>query len=287
MTTVAARARRRRSSRPDPLELWGGVECTVARVGDGYRDQVVETGHHERLDDLDRIAALGIRTLRYPVLWETISPDEPGRGRLRAGTTSACRRLQASASVPIAGLCHHGSGPRLHRPARSRLSGRCSPRHARARGASAIPGSALYTPVNEPLTTARFSGLYGHWYPHETGYAAVPPRARQSVPGDGPRHAGDPPGHARRAARPDRRSRQDLLDPGPGRPGRAREPAALARPSISSAAWSTAIIPGGASCIGHGIDESGPRALPGSRRRARRHRRSTIISPASAISTSA
>jgi dTDP-4-dehydrorhamnose reductase len=23
-----------------------------------------------------------------------------------------------------------------------------------------------YTPVNEPLTTARFSGLYGHWYPH-------------------------------------------------------------------------------------------------------------------------
>ena len=23
-----------------------------------------------------------------------------------------------------------------------------------------------YTPINEPLTTARFSGLYGHWYPH-------------------------------------------------------------------------------------------------------------------------
>jgi dTDP-4-dehydrorhamnose reductase len=23
-----------------------------------------------------------------------------------------------------------------------------------------------YTPVNEPLTTARFSALYGHWYPH-------------------------------------------------------------------------------------------------------------------------
>ena len=24
-----------------------------------------------------------------------------------------------------------------------------------------------WTPVNEPLTTARFSGLYGVWYPHE------------------------------------------------------------------------------------------------------------------------
>src|SRR5581483_2395647 len=22
------------------------------------------------------------------------------------------------------------------------------------------------TPVNEPMTTARFSALYGHWYPH-------------------------------------------------------------------------------------------------------------------------
>src|SRR5919199_5877649 len=24
----------------------------------------------------------------------------------------------------------------------------------------------MYSPVNEPLTTARFSGLYGLWYPH-------------------------------------------------------------------------------------------------------------------------
>ena len=28
------------------------------------------------------------------------------------------------------------------------------------------PGVKRYTPVNEPLTTARFSALYGHWYPH-------------------------------------------------------------------------------------------------------------------------
>jgi dTDP-4-dehydrorhamnose reductase len=29
------------------------------------------------------------------------------------------------------------------------------------------PWLRRFTPVNEPLTTARFSGLYGHWYPHE------------------------------------------------------------------------------------------------------------------------
>jgi dTDP-4-dehydrorhamnose reductase len=42
-------------------------------------------------------------------------------------------------------------------------------RHA-ANVAERYPHLDLYTPVNEPLTTARFSGLYGHWYPHGTSY---------------------------------------------------------------------------------------------------------------------
>ena len=50
------------------LEIWGGIECSVVRVGDAVRDQCVETGHRDRLADLDAIAALGIRTLRYPIL---------------------------------------------------------------------------------------------------------------------------------------------------------------------------------------------------------------------------
>src|SRR4029079_18828737 len=32
--------------------------------------------------------------------------------------------------------------------------------------AERYPWVTAYTPVNEPLTTARFSGLYGLWYPH-------------------------------------------------------------------------------------------------------------------------
>jgi dTDP-4-dehydrorhamnose reductase len=31
--------------------------------------------------------------------------------------------------------------------------------------AQRYPWVDSYTPVNEPLTTARFSGMYGHWYP--------------------------------------------------------------------------------------------------------------------------
>ncbi len=59
---------------------------------------------------------------------------------------------------------HHGSGP-----ADTDLLDPAFPaRLAAYAGAVAAryPGASHYTPVNEPLTTARFSGLYGHWYPH-------------------------------------------------------------------------------------------------------------------------
>jgi len=146
-----------------PLALWGGIECTVARVGDIYRNQASETGHAERIDDLDRIAELGVRTIRYPVLWETISPDNPAQA-IWAWHDSRLQRLRELGITPIAGLVHHGSGPHytsLLDPKFPELLAE----HAR-RVASRYPWITQFTPVNEPLTTARFSGLYGHWYPH-------------------------------------------------------------------------------------------------------------------------
>lgn len=145
------------------LELWGGIECTVVRIQDSYRNQIAETGHVDRIDDLDAIAALGIRTLRYPVLWETVAPDHPDTSDwhwhdVRLG------RLRELGVTPIAGLVHHGSGPRytsLLDPAFPDLLARYAQRVAQR-----YPWIKRFTPVNEPLTTARFSGLYGHWYPH-------------------------------------------------------------------------------------------------------------------------
>src|SRR3954466_15158820 len=52
----------------EPIELWGGLECTVVRIRDEFRNQITDTGHHHRPADLDAIAALGIQTLRYPVV---------------------------------------------------------------------------------------------------------------------------------------------------------------------------------------------------------------------------
>ena len=65
---------------------------------------------------------------------------------------------------PIAGLLHHGSGPAYTSLVDPRFPVLLS-RYARM-VAERYPWVTDYTPVNEPLTTARFSGLYGHWYPH-------------------------------------------------------------------------------------------------------------------------
>ncbi len=146
-----------------PLALWGGHECTVSRVGDRWSDQTARTGHEHRPGDLDRFAALGLKKLRYPVLWERTAPDRPD---LQDWSWSDERlgRLRELGIAPIAGLVHHGSGPRYtHLLDDGFAPGLAA--HARA-AAERYPWIEAWTPVNEPLTTARFSALYGHWYPH-------------------------------------------------------------------------------------------------------------------------
>ena len=65
---------------------------------------------------------------------------------------------------PIVGLVHHGSGPRDTNLIDPQWPAKLA-RYARA-VAERYPWVMDWTPVNEPLTTARFSGLYGFWYPH-------------------------------------------------------------------------------------------------------------------------
>ena len=147
-----------------PLQLWGGLECSVVRVDDAWRDQIKETGHHDRrASDFDLVASLGIRTLRYPITWERVTADhEAGQGW--AWHDEQLEALHARGIDVVAGLLHHGSGP----PETSFLDPLFPEKlaaHA-ARAAARYPDVAAWVPVNEPLTTARFSCLYGHWYPH-------------------------------------------------------------------------------------------------------------------------
>src|SRR4051794_18884647 len=93
-----------------PLEIWGGVECTVNRVGDRWFDQIAWSGHDSRASDLDRFAALGISAIRYPVLWDRLAPTALDAIDW-SWTDERLRCLRALGIRPIAALLHHGSGP--------------------------------------------------------------------------------------------------------------------------------------------------------------------------------
>ena len=145
-------------------EVWAGVECTVNRVGDKYSDQLERSGHALRIKDLERLAELGVRRLRYPILWERTAPD--GLDSIDwSWSDERMNDLQRLGMTPIVGLVHHGSGPRYT----NLLDPEFPEKLAKYAAAVArrYPWVTQYTPVNEPLTTARFSCLYGHWFPHK------------------------------------------------------------------------------------------------------------------------
>lgn len=153
-----------KKDRPFKPEVWGGIECTINRIAGEYLDQLAISGHYSRRSDIGEIAELGIRTLRYPVLWERQQPDlsEPIDW---SWTDRQLYTIRDRGMSPIVGLLHHGSGPSFTSLDDTKFAdlfaayaGQVAARH---------PWVEYYTPVNEPLTTARFSGLYGIWYPHK------------------------------------------------------------------------------------------------------------------------
>ena len=147
----------------DGLQWWAGPECTVNRVGDRFSDQLARSGFARRLDDIDRLAQLGIQAVRFPLLWERTAPD-PDTAADWTWADARIERLQANGITVIAGLVHHGSGPRDTHLLDPQFATKLAA-FARA-AAERYPHITHWTPVNEPLTTARFAALYGLWYPH-------------------------------------------------------------------------------------------------------------------------
>lgn len=144
-------------------EIWGGIECTINRVNDKFIDQLHHSGHYYREDDIRKIASLGIRRLRYPILWEKHQPGKTGSIDWRWIEKQLTKIRENNIDV-IAGLLHHGSGPEFTNLLDPEFPNLLAVYAGKV--AEKFPWIEYYTPVNEPLTTARFSGLYGTWYPH-------------------------------------------------------------------------------------------------------------------------
>jgi dTDP-4-dehydrorhamnose reductase len=145
-------------------EIWGGIECTINRVKNNFFDQLRYSGHYDRKGDIDAIATLGINMIRYPVLWEKHEPQK-NTDIDWTWTEEQLNNLKNKGIGVIAGLVHHGSGPEFTSLSDSQFPYLLASYAGKV--AEKFPWINHYTPVNEPLTTARFSGLYGLWYPHK------------------------------------------------------------------------------------------------------------------------
>jgi dTDP-4-dehydrorhamnose reductase len=143
-------------------EVWGGIECTINRVNDNFLDQLSIANFYQK-PSVEAIADLGIKKIRFPILWEKHQPELNTQIDW-SWTQKQVDSLRDKGVDVIAGLLHHGSGPSF-----TNLLDDDFPylfaQYAKE-VAQKFPWIEFYTPVNEPLTTARFSGLYGIWYPH-------------------------------------------------------------------------------------------------------------------------
>ena len=91
--------------------------------------------------------------MRYPVLWEKHQPC-PDTEIDWTCTEKKLDSLRAHGIKPIAGLVHHGSGPAFANIHEDSFPEKLAEYAQKV--AEKFPWIEYYTPINEPLTTARF-----------------------------------------------------------------------------------------------------------------------------------
>lgn len=155
------------SSSAAPIDIMTGFESTyMPGIG---TDVLTGTRHNERFrHDLELVAGLGIRMIRYPASWNYVA--------CRAGIYDwdlLDRKLdavQALGLTPILDLVHHTALPDIILPdgfASPDLPERLADFSAAC--AARYPWITNYTLFNEPYLTTQFCGEFGIWFPHHKG----------------------------------------------------------------------------------------------------------------------
>src|SRR3954468_17098875 len=99
MMTRGAIPIRRAEPPVEPPVVWAGAECAFLRVNGEERDQLRATGHAGRGADLRRLAAMGVRGVRQPLLWGWTASTGSPRRRSQATRRWADRQLSALDSL--------------------------------------------------------------------------------------------------------------------------------------------------------------------------------------------
>ena len=143
-----------------------GIECSAPLIAGGVRqDELVKTGHRDRVEeDLALVASFGIRYLRYGIPFHVVAADP--RSLDWTWTDRAMTALQANGLEPIVDLLHFGLPDDLSGFGDPRLPDRFVAFVAAF--AERFPWVRYYTPVNEPLISARFSAQLGWWNERRT-----------------------------------------------------------------------------------------------------------------------
>lgn len=160
--------------------VWAvGFECTAipqSRPGHRPLDEYALTAHdrHWRAD-LDRVASLGVRAIRYGVPWHRVNPA-PGRFDWSWIGPVLSHLVRDAGLTPILDLVHFGTPEWLERgflapdyPARVA-------EYARAVAERFGDLATHWTPFNEPSVAANRSGRDAAWPPYRRG-----PRGHSAV----------------------------------------------------------------------------------------------------------
>jgi beta-glucosidase/6-phospho-beta-glucosidase/beta-galactosidase len=157
------------SPRRGGIELIGAFESTYLPAHD--RDITETTGHDVSWkQDLQLLAATGVKRLRYPVRWHRVEADEGNYDW--SGTDRVLQYLRDHGFEPIIDLVHHTSYPRWL------TDGFADPRFGSAyvRYAEALalryPWIQEYTLFNEPFSTLFLCGHEAIWPPYHKGLHA-------------------------------------------------------------------------------------------------------------------
>jgi hypothetical protein len=148
-----------------------GIECSAPRIVGGLRmDELRKTGHTDRYaEDLTLVADFGIRYLRYGIPFHLVDADPSHRDW--AWTDAALSALRRAGIEPIVDLLHFGVPDDLEGMGDPRLPARFAA-YADA-FARRYRWVRYYTPVNEPLVAAVFSGALGMWNERRRGDAGL------------------------------------------------------------------------------------------------------------------
>jgi beta-glucosidase/6-phospho-beta-glucosidase/beta-galactosidase len=153
------------------LRFGAGIENTFIpqeRSGERAIDEYALTEHYARWrDDLDLASSVGVDFLRWGIPWHVVSP-EPGRWDW-AWTDRVMDRFGELGIRPIVDLLHYGTPTWIDEqfghpdyPAHvSEFAARAAERYREV--------ATDYTPVNEPMLHALFSGEYAYWPPYRSG----------------------------------------------------------------------------------------------------------------------